>query len=254
MTGSTFAAAQSPQPTQTVAEATEDFVVGCRILFDQGVIVDGFGHMSFRSPVDPNRFFMGRARASGMITAGDVIEFDLDGKPVDPKSPRAFLERYIHAAIYKARPDVNAVVHSHAPSVLPFSVTGTPLRPVSHMGSFLGGPVPVFEIRDAGGDATNMLVINQELGAAVAKSLGQSSVVLMRGHGFNAVGSSVRQVVFRSIYTDINARVLAEALKMGNVAYLNDKEAAKAAATLDGLIERSWEIWRFKALANTPKL
>jgi HCOMODA/2-hydroxy-3-carboxy-muconic semialdehyde decarboxylase len=189
-----------------------------------------------------------------MITAADVIEFDLDGKPVDPKAPRAFLERYIHAAIYKARPDVNAVVHSHAPSVLPFSVTGTPLRPVSHMGSFLGGPVPVFEIRDAGGEATNMLVINQELGAAVAKSLGQSSVVLMRGHGFNAVGKSVKQVVFRSIYTDINARVLAEAIKMGNITYLNDQEAAKAAATLDGLIERSWEIWRYKALANSPKL
>ncbi len=131
--------------------------MGCRILFDQGVIVDGFGHMSFRSPTDPNKFFMGRARAAGMLTAADVIEFDLNGNPTDPKAPRAFLERYIHAAIYKARPDVNAVVHSHAPSVLPFSVTGTALRPVSHMGSFLGSKVPVFEIRDAGGDATNML-------------------------------------------------------------------------------------------------
>ena len=216
--------------------------------------MDGFGHMSFRSPTDPNKFFMARARAAGMVTAADVIEFDLDGKPTDPKSPRAFLERYIHAAIYKARPDVNAVVHSHAPSVVPFSVTGTPLRPVSHMGSFLRSPVPVFEIRDAGGDATNMLVISEQLGEAAAKSLGQSSVVLMRGHGFNATGSSVKQVVFRSIYTDINARVQAESLKMGTVSYLNDQEAAKAAATLDGLIERSWEIWRFKALANSPKL
>jgi ribulose-5-phosphate 4-epimerase/fuculose-1-phosphate aldolase len=245
------ALAQSPRPA---AELIDEFVVANRILADQGVIADGFGHLSARSPADPNRFYMSRARAAGLVTPDDVMEFDLDAKPLDQQGRRIFSERFIHAEIYRARPEVNAVVHSHAPSVIPFGVTGTPLRPVSHMAGFLVRAVPVFEIREAGGPGTDMLVKTAQLGAALAKKLGPAPAVLMRGHGFNAVGTSIRQAVSRAVYTDLNARVLAEALRMGTVTYLNENEAAMIAETNDASIERSWEIWKIRALANTPKL
>jgi HCOMODA/2-hydroxy-3-carboxy-muconic semialdehyde decarboxylase len=246
----TPARAQAPRP---LAELMTDYVTGCRILADQGVIADGFGHMSFRSPSDPTHFFMTRGLAAGLVTQADVMEFDLDTKPIDQQGRRMFSERAIHAEIYRARPDVNAVVHSHAPSVLPFSVTGTPLGPVMHMGGFLPPKVPVFEIRDSGGPDTNMLVQTRPLGAALAATLGAGPVVLMRGHGFTAVGASVKQVVFRSIYTDIDAKVLTEALKMGPVTYLNEHEAAKIAAVNDVSQQRSWEIWAARALGALPK-
>jgi HCOMODA/2-hydroxy-3-carboxy-muconic semialdehyde decarboxylase len=247
------AAAQAPSP-RPLSELVAEFVVGSRILADQGVIADGFGHLSFRSSTDSSRFYMARARAAGMITQDDVLEFDLDGAPRDARGARLFSERFIHAEIYRARADVMAVVHSHAASVLPFGVTGTPLGPVAHMGGFLPRAVPVFEIRDAGGAETNMLVQSRALGAALAGTLGAAPVVLMRGHGFNAVGTSIKQAVFRAVYTDINARVLTEALKMGPVTYLNEREAARVAEANDASLERSWEIWAFRALANTPKL
>ena len=247
-------AQQAAQPQTPMAELTEDFVVGNRILADQGVIADGFGHLSFRSPVDPGRFFMARARGAAMVTAGDMMEFWLDGQPLDQRDRRMFGERFIHAEIYKARPEITAVVHSHAPSVLPFGVTGTALRPVSHMGGFLPQAVPLFEIREAGGNETNMLVNTPVLGAALAKVLGAAPVVLMRGHGFNAVGTSIKQAVFRAVYTDLNARILTDALKMGSVVYLNESEARKVAETNDAALGRSWEVWKYKALANTPKL
>jgi HCOMODA/2-hydroxy-3-carboxy-muconic semialdehyde decarboxylase len=245
----------APAAAQAPAELIDEFVLANRILADQGVIADGFGHLSVRSPANPGRFYMSRARAAGLVVREDVIEFDLDGKPVDPQAKRGFIERYIHAEIYRARPEVNAVVHSHAPSVIPFGVTGTELRPVSHMAGFLLRAVPVFEIREAGGDATDMLVKTPQLGAALAKTLGPAPAVLMRGHGFNAVGTSIKQAVSRAIYTDLNARILTEALRMGGtVNYLNESEAAAIAATNDAAIGRSWEIWKVKALANTPKL
>jgi ribulose-5-phosphate 4-epimerase/fuculose-1-phosphate aldolase len=181
------------------------------------------------------------------------MEFALDGRPIDERGRRLFSERFIHAEIYRARPDVTAVVHSHAPSVLPFGVTGTPLKPVSHMAGFLVRAVPVFEIREAGGNETDMLVRTSPLGAALAKTLGSAPAILMRGHGFNTVGTSIKQAVSRAIYTDLNARVLTEALKMGNVTYLNESEASKIAETNDASINRSWEMWTFRALANTPK-
>lgn len=241
------------QPARPLSELIAEFVVSNRILADQGVIADGFGHLSFRSPIDPNRFYMSRARAAGMVVAEDVMEFGLDGRPIDQRDRRMFSERFIHAEIYRARPEINAVVHSHAPSVLPFGVTGTPLRPVSHMAGFLVRAVPVFEIREAGGNETDMLVRTSPLGAALAKTLGSAPAVLMRGHGFNTVGTSLKQAVSRAIYTELNARVQTEALKMGSITYLNESEAAKIAETNDASINRSWEMWTFKALANTPK-
>lgn len=244
--------AQSPPPPAT--EFISEFVIANRILADQGVIADGFGHLSARSPTDPSHFYMSRARAAGMVTVADVMEFDLGGQPLDQRDRRLFSERFIHAEIYKARPEVNSVVHSHAPTLLPFGLTGTSLRPVSHMAGFLVRAAPVFEIREVGGNDTDMLVSTPELGAALAKTLGQAPIILMRGHGFNTVGTSVKQAVSRAIYAEVNARILMEALKMGNVVYLNESEAAKIAKITDASMDRSWEIWKFKALANTPKL
>jgi ribulose-5-phosphate 4-epimerase/fuculose-1-phosphate aldolase len=252
MTASASTAAQSPPSPGT--EFISEFVIANRILADQGVIADGFGHLSARSPTDAKRFYMSRARAAGMVTVDDVMEFDIDGQPLDQRGRRLFSERFIHAEIYKARSEVNSVVHSHAPTLLPFGLTGTPLRPVSHMAGFLVRAAPVFEIREAGGNDTDMLVSTPQLGAALAKTLGQAPIILMRGHGFNTVGTSVRQAVSRAIYAEVNARILTEALKMGNVTYLNENEAAKIAKITDASIDRSWEIWTFKAIANTPKL
>jgi len=244
----------APVNPSNLTDAITEFVVANRILADQRVIEDGFGHLSFRSPTAPDRFYMARARGAGMVVADDVMEFDLDGKPIDEQGRRMFGERFIHAEIYKARPDVQAVVHSHASSVVPFGITGKPLRPVAHMGGFLLHEVPVFEIRETGGNETNMLVNSSVLGAALAKTLGQEAVVLMRGHGMAVVGTSMKQAVFRAIYTDVDARIQAEAQKMGEVKALNEAEAAKVSATNDASIERSWEIWRYRALLNTPKL
>jgi HCOMODA/2-hydroxy-3-carboxy-muconic semialdehyde decarboxylase len=156
-----------------------------------------------------------------------------------------YLERFIHAAIYRARPDVKAIVHSHSPAVIPFGVTGTILRPVYHMSAFLGAGAPVFEIRNGAG-MTNMLITDNKLGDALAKSLGDATVVLMRGHGSVAVGDSILQVVHRAIYTEVNARLQAEAARLGPINFLTPEEAAKADAQTDSMasISRPWELWK----------
>src|SRR6266478_8801305 len=190
--------------------------------------------------------------APGLVTTNDIMEFDRDGNAVDPQGRALYLERYIHSEIYKARPEVKAVVHSHSPAVIPFGVTSVPLRPIFHLSSFLGAGAPVFEIREAGGPATDMLIRSPELGAALARMLGASAVVLMRGHGDVVVGDSLQQVVFRAIYTEINARLEAEALRLGQgeVDFLNPEEAAKATATNNAVLTRPWELWKRQALRS----
>lgn len=233
-------------------ELMEDLVAANRILSDQGV-VDGFGHVSARHPEEPRRFLLARSMAPGLVTADDIMEFDLDGAALDPRGRTLYVERFIHSEIYKAHPEVNAVVHSHSPSVIPFGVTKVPLRPIYHLSSFLGAGIPVFEIREAGGPATDMLIRSPELGAALAQKIGTAAVVLMRGHGDVVIGSSVRQVVFRAIYTEVNARLQAEALRLGGgeVEFLNDEEAAKASETNDAVLNRPWELWKQQALGGS---
>jgi HCOMODA/2-hydroxy-3-carboxy-muconic semialdehyde decarboxylase len=226
----------------------EDLVAASRILYDQGV-VDGFGHVSVRHDKDAKRFLMSRNLAPALVTAEDILEYDLDGNPIDAKGRAVFLERFIHAEIYKARPDVKAVVHSHSPSVIPFSITPEPLRPVYHMSGFLGAGVPVFDIRKEAG-MTNMLVSNNELGRQLAAVLGQNNVALMRGHGSVAVGNSLRQVVFRAVYTEVNAKLQGDAMRLGPVTYLSPEEAEKAATTLDAQSGRPWELWKKKAMGR----
>jgi HCOMODA/2-hydroxy-3-carboxy-muconic semialdehyde decarboxylase len=225
------------------AELVRDLVVANHILFNEGV-VDGFGHVSVRDDRNPGRFLLSRSIAPATVSARDIMEFDLEGEPVDAKGRKPYLERYIHSEIYRARPDVQSVVHSHSPAVVPYGVTGTQLRPIFHMSGFLGEATPIFEIRDAGGPATDMLIRDRSLGAALAQTLGSATFALMRGHGSVAVGSSIKQVVYRAIYAEVNARLQSEAGRLGTITFLNEREAARATATNDGVLDRPWALWK----------
>ena len=236
-----------PALAQPDPRLIEDLVVANKVLADLGVL-DGFGHVSVRHDKDPSRFLMSRSMAPALVKAEDILEYDLDSNAIDAKGRTLFLERFIHGEIYKARPDIKAVVHSHSPSVIPFGVSKTRLQPVYHMSSFLGLDVPVFEIRDVAGPANDLLVRNATIGAALAKALGDKTVVLMRGHGSVAVGTSIPQVVFRAYYTEMNARLQAEAIRLGAVTYLSAEEAAASAKTNDGVLMRAWELWKRKAM------
>ncbi len=228
----------------------DDLVAANRILVDQGVL-DGYGHVSVRHPADPSRYLMARSVAPELVTAADIMEYDLDSTPVDGRGRTTFIERFIHGEAYKARPDVRAVVHSHSPSVIPFGVSAVPLRPLYHMGAFLNGGVPVFDIRAAAGGPSDMLVRSPALGAALARTLGARPVALMRGHGAVAVGPSLPHAVFRSVYTEMNARLQAQAMALGGpITYLDPEEARRAEASIDGTIGRPWELWRRRALAR----
>ncbi|MEO8751158.1 MAG: class II aldolase/adducin family protein [Casimicrobiaceae bacterium] len=217
-------------------------VVANRILAQHG-IVDGFGHVSVRLPGPEAGFLLSRSLAPARVTANDILRFDLDCNAQDGDTRNPYLEVYIHGEIYRARPDVQAVVHNHSPSVIPYGATHKPLRPLYHMSAFLGPQTAHFEIRDTGGN-TDMLVRNRPLGAALAQSLGRANVVLMRGHGCTVVGSSLEQVVFRAIYTELNAKLQTQAHGLGDPEFLNDEEAVKACQTMDATLSRSWELWK----------
>jgi ribulose-5-phosphate 4-epimerase/fuculose-1-phosphate aldolase len=230
----------------------EDIVIGSRVLADFGV-VDGFGHVSARDPANPSHFLMSRSLAPALVTAGDIMEFDQDGNPVDARGRNVFLERFIHAEIYKARPDVMAVVHTHSPGVIPFSVSKTPLRAVFHNGGFLAGGVNVWDIGKEFG-ATDMLVRNNAIGKSLAQALGDKPVILMRGHGDVTVGPSVKVAVFRAYYTDVNARLQAQAIGLGtDVSYLSAEEGAKADMVNLAVLDRIWNLWKQRVQPTLAK-
>lgn len=221
-----------------------DLVAANRILFDQGV-VDGFGHVSARHDKHADRFLIARSMAPALVTATDIMAFDFDGNTLGGDARNGYLERYLHGAIYRARPEVMGVVHSHSPAVIPFGlVKEVPLRATSHMGGFLRTGVPIYEIRDSAGPASDMLIRNTNLARDLAAALGQNVAVLMRGHGSTVTGISVKQAVFRAVYTELTARIQSEALRLGTPNYLTDEEAVNAAATNDANIGRAWELWR----------
>jgi ribulose-5-phosphate 4-epimerase/fuculose-1-phosphate aldolase len=207
-----------------------------------------------RHPGNPSHYLLSRSRSPELVEPADILEFTLDSEKVTPGDVLPYGECVIHGEIYKARPDVNAVVHNHSPSVIPFGVTATPLQPLYHMSAFLGGGVPVFDIKQAAGGSTDMLVRNPGLGRALAQTLGRRPVALMRGHGAVVVGTSVRSAVFRSVYTEMNARLQAQAMALGGpVTYLDPEEARKAETNVGGTIDRPWELWKQKALGGaTP--
>jgi HCOMODA/2-hydroxy-3-carboxy-muconic semialdehyde decarboxylase len=197
---------------------------------------------------------MSRSRAPSAVTVQDILEYDLDDHPITTNGMKPYGERFIHSGIYKARADVQSVIHSHSPAVIPFSVSDVPLRPISNSGGFLMRDVPVFEIRDSAGNATDMLVKNKDLGDALAKKLGDANVVLMRGHGMAVVGNSIRLVVSHAVYAERNAQLQTQALRLGSkVTYLTQEEAAATGNFMDSQADRPWEMWAEQAIAHEIK-
>jgi ribulose-5-phosphate 4-epimerase/fuculose-1-phosphate aldolase len=225
------------------ASVIDDLVTANRILASEGIL-DGYGHVSVRNPANPNHYFLSRSLAPGLVTAADIIEYDLDSNPIDD-ARLSYRERFIHGQIYKARPDVMAVVHDHSPAVIPFSVSSVPLRALSHMAAFIGEGIPTFEIRDVDG-MTDMLVSNQKRGLALAKVLGNYPAALMRGHGAAVVGATVKEAVGRAVYLDSNARLEEQAILLGGKVTYFEPEEARKTAPQDGFV-RAWDVWKLKA-------
>jgi HCOMODA/2-hydroxy-3-carboxy-muconic semialdehyde decarboxylase len=225
----------------------DDLVAGSRILADHGVL-DAYGHVSARSDKRPDHFIMSRSRAPALVTAADLVEWTADSEAATGDKRKGFIERYIHGEIYRARPEVMAVVHSHSPSVIPFGVTKTKLRPIYHMGSFLWSGTPVWDIRKVR-EENDLLVRDRPLGAALAGALGKCNCVLMRGHGMTVIGASVQEVVFRAIYTEMNARLQLQATQLeGPIEFLSEEEGKRSTAANAGTLERPWEVWKRNAL------
>lgn len=223
----------------------DDLVAANRILAGLGVL-DGFGHVSLRHPGRGDRYLLSRSLAPESVMRDDIMTFDLDSHAQNDDARTPYLERFIHGRIYAARPDVHAVVHSHAPAVIPFAASSVPMRPLYHMASFLGEGAVVFEMRRRFG-MTDLLIRNNEQGTALAEAIAQGAVVLMRGHGFCAVGSDVREAVFRAYYTQVNADLQQRAIMLGGeVEYLSAEECAQATATNRGVLARPWALWRAK--------
>ena len=242
------AAAQNPKPRDQAL--IDDLVTANHILASEGIL-DGYGHVSVRDPANPNHYFLSRSLAPGLVTAADIIEYDLDSNPIGDNR-LSYRERFIHGEIYKARPDVMAIVHDHSPAVIPFSVSSVPLRAVSHLAAFIGTGIPVFEIRDVEG-MTDMLVSNPKRAQALAKVLGNYPAALMRGHGAAVVGASVKEVVGRAYYLDSNARLQEQAILLGGKVTYFEPEEAKKAAPQDGY-ERAWNVWKRNATSEPPPI
>jgi ribulose-5-phosphate 4-epimerase/fuculose-1-phosphate aldolase len=225
----------------------QDLVIANRILAKEDV-VDAYGHVSIRHPDNPKHFFISRSVAPELVERGDIVELGLDGQPVRDETRPLYLERFIHAAIYEARPDIQSVVHAHAEDILPFGVAqATPLRPVVHSGSFIGAKVPVWDIADKFGD-TNLLVTNMDQGRDLAKCLADNNVALMRGHGFASAGRSLIEVVRISVYLPRNARALLRAKQLGGeVKYLSQGEIAARAAGYSPYSPETWRAWEYWA-------
>jgi HCOMODA/2-hydroxy-3-carboxy-muconic semialdehyde decarboxylase len=238
------AAAAAPDP-----KLIEDLVAANRILAHEGLL-DGWGHVSVRVPGSPERYLMARNVPAELVTAADILEYDLDSKPLGGGHPALYTERYIHGEIYRARPDVMAVVHTHAPPLIPFGVTRVPLKAMYHRAAFVAFGIPVFEIRDTAG-MTDMLIRNAGLGRALAASLADKPAVLMRGHGATVTAPSLARVVGRTYFLSLNATLQMEALRLGGEPTYLDLEEAKLIEAREGYgLARAWEVWKKKALAK----
>ncbi|MFN0305725.1 MAG: class II aldolase/adducin family protein [Burkholderiales bacterium] len=228
-------------------QAIRELVIANRILANEGV-VDAYGHVSIRHPAHRDRYLLSRSRSPELVTQDDIMTFSLDSKVAGEDKRPPYLERFIHGAIYAARPEINAVVHSHAKEVLPFTITSTRLRPVVHSGSCIGAHIPVWDIADKFGE-TDMLVRDNEQGGDLARCMGGAWVALMRGHGFAAAGRSLFEVVRIGVYMPYNARVYLDAMRMGEVKFLSDGEITKRANwdPASPEMRRAWEYWARRA-------
>jgi HCOMODA/2-hydroxy-3-carboxy-muconic semialdehyde decarboxylase len=244
LAGAVFLAACAVPPQESTAPEQQtlidELVLANRILANEGVL-DGYGHVSVRSPSNPSHYLLARAGAPALVRAADIVEYDLDSRPLTNTSAIGYSERFIHGEIYKVRSDVMAVVHCHCPEVIPFGATSAPMQPMYHMGYFIGEGVPVFDIRKTAG-ITDMLVSSAELGRALAQTLENRSAVLMRGHGAAVVAGSLHAVAGKAYYLNLNARLQLAALQLGGgtVTYLDSEEAKKATQNY----ERSWDFWK----------
>jgi ribulose-5-phosphate 4-epimerase/fuculose-1-phosphate aldolase len=226
----------------TLTQAFDELATANRILAREGV-VDSFGHVSIRHPDRPERYVLSRARAPECIEVDDLMEFTCDGTPIDAAGRKPYAERFIHGAVYDARPAVQAIVHHHSPSVIPFSVTTAVLSPVMHMCAGIGTSVPTWDSRASFGD-TNLLVTNMEMATELAAALGDRPAILMRGHGCVVAGMSLREVVFNSIYLQLNADLQMKASGLGDITFLSEGEVAAVLRTRGSFtFERAWEFW-----------
>jgi ribulose-5-phosphate 4-epimerase/fuculose-1-phosphate aldolase len=238
----TVPAGEAPSPA-----LLNDLVTANHILFDQGV-VDAFGHISARHDKRPDRFLLARNMAPGNVTEADIVEFDLDGNPVNANGRKVYLERFIHGEIFRTRPDVMAVVHSHSHNIVPLSVVkNVPLRAIFHMAGFIGEGAPVFEVREAGGDATDLLISDNGLGRALARKFADADIVLMRGHGSTVVARSVPLAVYRAVYAELNARYQIQASGLGEITYLTAAEGRACVSRVEGQVQRPWDLWKAEA-------
>ena len=239
--------ATAAKPKSLFERAVVDLVIANRILAHQNV-VDAYGHVSMRHPTDPQIFLMARSRSPGLVEADDIMQFRLDGSVIGDDRRAAYIERHIHAAIYRQRSDVNAVVHAHASEVLPFTVSSVALRPVIHSAGVVSESIPVWDIRDRFGD-TNLLVSDEDQGGDLAQRMAGNNVVLMRGHGFAAAGVNLIEALRVAIYLRQNAKVLLEALKLGEVTYLSsgELEAIRSIDPDSPALARAWEFWATEA-------
>jgi HCOMODA/2-hydroxy-3-carboxy-muconic semialdehyde decarboxylase len=230
-----------------ITPSLRQLVAANRILAHEGV-VDAFGHVSLRHPENPDRYLLSQSRAPELVAMDDLMEFTLEGDPIDQERRPMYAERPIHGAVYQARPDVQAVVHNHSPAVIPFGVTGTPLRPIFHLAAIMGEEVPVWDIRDRFGN-TNLLVTTMEQGRDLARCVGHGRAALMRGHGCVVAGGSLKEAVMGAIYLQVNARLLLDSLPWGNVIYLSPGEVEKMSETqlLPLSVNRAWEYWSMRA-------
>lgn len=229
-------------------ENLKDLAIANRILAHEGV-VDAFGHVSIRHPERPDRYFMSRSRAPELVTVDDLMEFELDGTPVDARGRSPYSERFIHGAIYEKRKDVTSVIHNHSHEIIPYGITPVKLRPVLHVGAAIGEEVPVWDIRKKFGD-TNMLVVNMDQGRDLAATLGANRVALMRGHGCAVAGKNLREAVFTAVYLQVNAKLQTQALNLSDeVQYLSPGELAKTKEMVSQQLglDRAWEYWTMRA-------
>ena len=232
---------------ENLAKAMRDVMVANRILAREGV-VDAYGHVSLRHPDNPDRYLMSRSRSPELVSLDDIMEFTLDGEPIDDCGRQPYAERHIHGAIYETRPEVMSAVHNHSHDVIPFTITPVKLRPVAHVGAAIGAEVPVWDIRDNFGD-TNLLVMNMEQGRDLAKTLGDNQVVLMRGHGCAVTGRSIQEAVMTSVYLQVNAKLQASAMNMGEPIYLSPGEIVQCHEIFmsDFSVTRAWEYFQSRA-------
>jgi len=242
----------TPKSGGAVAAALiADLAAASRILAAQGV-VDGFGHVSMRHPQAPDRYFMARSIAPALVTPEDIIEYDLDSNPCNANGRGSFLERFIHGEIFKARPDVMSVVHSHSPSVIPFGLVGVPMQAMFHNAAFLAAGVPVFDIKEKFG-ATDMLVSNGVKGVALAETIGNKDIAMMRAHGSVACGPTLQTAVFRAVYTEVNARIQHWTLALAGgrpMAVLDSQEGRLADVINQTAGMRAWDLWRTQTRAQ----